>query len=71
MECVNIRQKPDATAKDLFQRLQEQSPEQFQVGQLRTLQRHVKDWRSEIVRRLVLGAGNESHEHTVAIGPIA
>jgi len=66
-----LNEKPDATAKDLFQRLQEQSPEQFQVGQLRTLQRHVKDWRSEIVRRLVLGAGKESHEHTVEIGPIA
>jgi hypothetical protein len=66
-----LNEKPDATAKDLFQRLQEQSSEQFQPGQLRTLQRHVKAWRSEIVRRLVLGAGSESQEQTVAIGPIA
>ena len=66
-----LNEKPDATAKDLFQRLQEQSSEQFQPGQLRTLQRHVKDWRSDIVRRLLLAAGNESQEQTVAIGPIA
>ena len=30
-----------------------------------------EDWRSEIVRRLVLGVGSESQEQTVAIGPIA
>jgi hypothetical protein len=55
-----LNEKPDITAKELFHRLQEDSPEQFQPGQLRTLQRQVKEWRSEIVRRLVLGSGDES-----------
>jgi hypothetical protein len=66
-----LNEKPDTTAKDLFHRLQERSPEQFLPGQLRTLQRHVKEWRSEIVRRLVLGGGNESQEQTVGIAPIS
>jgi hypothetical protein len=64
-----LNEKPDTTAKDLFHRIQEHSPEQFQPGQLRTLQRQVKEWRSEIVRRLVLGGGNESLKETVGIGP--
>jgi hypothetical protein len=66
-----LNEKPDTTAKELFHRLQEHSPEQYQPGQLRTLQRQVKEWRREIVRQLVLGVGNESQEQTVAIVPIA
>jgi hypothetical protein len=50
-----LNEQPDATAKDLFQRLQEQTDERFEPGQLRTLQRRVKEWRTEIARRLVLG----------------
>lgn len=61
-----LNEKPDTTAKDLFHRLQEDSGEQFQPAQLRTLQRRVKQWRSEIVRQLVLGATNES---TIDIEP--
>lgn len=64
-----LNEKPDATAKDLFHQLQERSPEQFQPGQLRTLQRQVKEWRSEIVRQLVLGGENESLKETVSVGP--
>jgi hypothetical protein len=55
-----LNEKPDSSAKDLFRRLQEDSGEQFQPAQLRTLQRRVKQWRSEIVRQLVLGDTNES-----------
>ena len=66
-----LNEKPDTTAKELFHRLQEHSPEQYQPGQLRTLQRQVKEWRSEIVRRLVLGGTNAPQEQTAAIGPIA
>jgi len=64
-----LNEKPDTTAKDLFHRIQEHSPEQFQPGQLRTLQRQLKEWRSEIVRRLVLGGPNESLRETIGIAP--
>ena len=47
---------PDASAKDLFLRLQALAPDRFQTGQLRTLQRRVKVWRNEMVRQLVFGA---------------
>jgi hypothetical protein len=54
-----LNEQPDTTAKDLFQRLQAQLSEPFQPGQLRTLQRRVKQWRGEIARQLVLGSGLE------------
>lgn len=57
-----LNQQPDATAKELFHRLQEQAPEQFTAGQLRTLQRRVKQWRTEIARQLVLGSGIDNVE---------
>lgn len=57
-----LNEQPDTTAKDLFHRLQAQLSEPFQPGQLRTLQRRVKQWRSEIARKLVLGAGLETAE---------
>jgi hypothetical protein len=50
-----LKEQPDATAKDLFFRLQGSVPGVFPPGQLRTLQRRVKHWRSEIARQLVLG----------------
>ena len=55
-----LNEQPDATAKDLFQRLREQTDEQFEPGQLRTLQRRVKEWRTKIARRLVLGIEGNS-----------
>jgi hypothetical protein len=54
-----LNEQPDATAKTLFQRLQDETPTPFAPGQLRTLQRRVKEWRTAIARRLVLGAGDE------------
>jgi hypothetical protein len=50
---------PDTSAKELFLRLQKVAPDQFQRGQLRTLQRRVKAWRSEMVRHLVFGASSQ------------
>jgi hypothetical protein len=55
-----LNEQPDANAKDLFLRLQESMPGTFAPGQLRTLQRRVKEWRSEIARQLVLGLGSET-----------
>jgi hypothetical protein len=34
-------------------------PATFPSGQLRTLQHRVKQWRTDVARRLVLGAGDE------------
>jgi hypothetical protein len=57
-----LNQKPDATAKELFQLLREQVPHKFAAGQLRTLQRRVKQWRTEIARQLVVGSGIDNEE---------
>jgi hypothetical protein len=64
-------EQPDANAKDLFLRLRASRPEVFQPGQLRTLQRRVRQWRSVIARQLVLGAENERENEvagSVALG---
>jgi hypothetical protein len=45
-------------------RLQELMPDQFQRGQLRTLQRRVKAWRSEMVQQLVFGASSQGATQT-------
>lgn len=55
-----LNEQPDANAKELFLRLQESMADTFAPGQLRTLQRRVKQWRSEIARQLVLGLESES-----------
>ena len=48
-----LEREPDRTAKELFVRLKKDHPNAFQNGQLRTLQRRVKDWRRAAARRLV------------------
>jgi len=45
--------EPDQTAKELFARLRNEHPGDFSVGQLRTLQRRVREWRRMAARRLV------------------
>jgi len=55
-----LNEQPDANAKELFLRLQESMPGTFPPGQLRTLQRRVKQWRSAIARQLVLGLKSEA-----------
>jgi hypothetical protein len=62
-----LADEPTATAKELFQRLQARMPSTFPAGQLRTLQRRVKQWRTEIARRLVLGAGGDTGPDIPAI----
>jgi hypothetical protein len=61
-----LNEQPDATAKALFQRLQTQMPTPFAPGQLRTLQRRVREWRTAIARQLVLGAGDRAEVLTSA-----
>jgi hypothetical protein len=57
--------EPEISAKTIFQRLKEVVPEPFQPGQLRTLQRRIKQWRTEIARQLVLGC-NASLQKTTS-----
>jgi hypothetical protein len=50
-----LQEDPDATAKSLLDRLDKKYPGQFPAGQLRTLQRRVRDWRRVMARSLVHG----------------
>jgi molybdopterin converting factor small subunit len=50
-----LENSPGITAKELFQQLQKEQPDIFPDVQLRTLQRRVKDWRRDIVKRLLFG----------------
>ena len=43
---ARLRDTPEFEAKTLFEWLQDQHPGQYEDGQLRTLQRHVKRWRA-------------------------
>lgn len=42
-----LRGAPDLEAKTLFEHLEERTPGRYQEGQLRTLQRRIKQWRAE------------------------
>jgi hypothetical protein len=59
-----LGEEPDATAKLLFERLMSKYPGKFYSGQLRTLQRRVKEWRHVMARELVF-ACNESEDDLV------
>ena len=48
-----LEAQPDRTADEMLQRLQHEAPGEFTDGQLRTLQRRVKNWRQQAVRELV------------------
>jgi len=48
-----LQDTPDATAKELFERLQKEQPGYFPNGQLRTLQRRVRSWRHVMAKGLV------------------
>ena len=50
-----LEENPDITAKDLFLELQARYPDRFQNGQLRTLQRRVREWRRHLAKQLVFG----------------
>lgn len=50
---VLLEGEPDMTAKEVFDRICTAHPGKFARGQLRTLQRRVKDWRKIAASRLV------------------
>ena len=47
--CSWLEEHPERTAKSLFEELQQRYPGQYKDGQLRTMQRHVKEWRSKAI----------------------
>jgi hypothetical protein len=55
-----MQENPETTAKELFERLQCEYPERFADGQLRTLQRRVREWREVMARKLVYACMSES-----------
>jgi hypothetical protein len=61
-----LNEEPHATAKGLFTRLNTEMPNRFKPGQYRTLQRRVKDWRTAIARRLVLGCNYDPDSELVS-----
>jgi len=63
-----LEETPQATAKDLFQRLQGLCPDIFPNNQLRTLQRRVRAWRCAEARRLLFtGAGTGPCDQAAAV----
>jgi hypothetical protein len=63
-----LSEEPNTTAKGLFIRLNAEMPNRFKPGQYRTLQRRVKEWRTSIARRLVLGCNYEAEPQAVTCG---
>jgi hypothetical protein len=48
--------EPWRTSRELFERLQAEHPGVYPDGQLRTLQRRLKEWRRELAHKMVFGA---------------
>jgi hypothetical protein len=48
-----LQEKPEATATALFERLHREYSGRFPEGQLRTLQRRIREWRRVTARQLV------------------
>lgn len=53
-----LEAEPDRIAKELFERLQAEQPGVFSDGQLRTLQRRVREWRQDAARKLVFASSS-------------
>jgi hypothetical protein len=68
-----LQEEPDATAKSLLERLHEKYPGRFPDGQLRTLQRRIRDWRRVMARTLVHGCheGAGTGESPIVVGASA
>lgn len=58
-----LQESPETTAKDLFKRLQSEHPGRFVDGQLRTLQRRIREWRHVMAKKLVYAGINETSEN--------
>src|SRR5262249_27740963 len=66
-----LEQNPNLCVKDYFQTLQRDYPGQFNQGQLRTLQRRVKEWRAkratpyEMIIHPTINGGEEFQDRSV------
>jgi hypothetical protein len=65
-----LQETPEATAKSLFERFQRAYPGRFPEGQLRTLQRRLREWRRLMARKLVYACweGEAATEQPVVVG---
>ena len=63
-----LQESPDATAKSLFEQLGRKYPGQFLEGQLRTLQRRIREWRRVMARKLVYAGCNGINTDIDTIG---
>jgi hypothetical protein len=65
-----LQRDPDSTAKSLMERLQCTYPGRFPEGQLRTLQRRIREWRHVMAQTLIHACldGNEALGEPVVVG---
>ena len=65
-----LQRELDTTAKELFKRLQQDYPERFTDGQLRSMQRRVREWRHIIAKKLVYSCldMNSGYDNIAPIG---
>lgn len=65
-----LQHDPEATAQSLLKRLQRDYPGQFPDGQLRTLQRRIREWRHAMARTLVHACleGEGATERPIIVG---
>jgi hypothetical protein len=68
-----LQAEPDVTATALLERLQKEYPDSFINGQLRTLQRRVREWRQTMAKKLVYACldGDSHHVEIPPVGPDA
>lgn len=59
--------EPWRSSREFFERLQAEQPDTYPVGQLRTLQRRMKDWRREAATRLVIVLPSPNTTNLVAL----
>lgn len=60
-----LQSDPAQNGKDLFRRLQQQHPGAYPDRQLRTLQRRLKEWRSQMAHELNFGADHATGDGAV------
>jgi hypothetical protein len=62
---------PAQNGKDLFRRLQQQYPGIYPDCQLRTLQRRLKEWRSQMAHELIFGTHHIDTDESTELKPRA
>lgn len=68
---LQLQDEPDCTAKELFLCLQKEYPDKFKSGQLRTLQRRIKEWRQIMAKQLIYNFSENHTDNNIFAEPIA